>query len=173
MKIPEELLKPRRVDMSKIVVRQSKVHGTGVFAACDIKKGEKVIEYVGDIVTKAESDKIADEQLEKSEGHSKEGGVYIFELNKKYDINGNVSWNPARFINHSCDPNCETEGDDWHIWIEAMRDIKKGEELSYDYCYDIDNWEEHPCKCGAKNCVGYIVNEKLRGKLKEKVKKKK
>ncbi|MFH1802776.1 MAG: SET domain-containing protein-lysine N-methyltransferase [archaeon] len=154
-------------DASKIVVRSSKVHGNGVFAARDIAKGEKVIEYVGRIVTKDEADKIADEQLEKSNGHKDCGGVYIFELNKKYDLDGNVEWNPARYINHSCDPNCETEGDDEHIWIEAMRDIKKREELSYDYCYDLDNWDEHPCKCGASNCVGYIVNEKLRGKLEE------
>ncbi len=86
-------------------------------------------------------------------------------MNKKFDIDGNVSWNPARLINHSCDPNCETEGDDDHIWIEAMRDIKKGEELSYDYCFDVDDYEEHPCKCGSKNCCGFIVDEKKRGKL--------
>jgi len=165
---PKENRKP---NTSKIDVRKSKVHGSGVFAACDIKKGEKVIEYVGRIVTKDEAEDIADEQLEKSNGHKDCGGVYIFELNKKYDIDGNVSWNPARFINHSCDPNCETEGDDERIWVIALKAIKKGEELSYDYCYDIDNWDEHPCKCGAKSCVGYIVAEKLRGKIKRNVKK--
>jgi uncharacterized protein len=155
----------RHPNSSKIIVRKSKVHGNGVFAARDIKKGEKIIEYVGEIITKAEADERAEAQLEKSNGHKNCGGVYIFELNNKYDIDGNVSWNPARFINHSCDPNCETEGDDEHIWIEALKDIKKGEELNYDYCYDIDNWEDHPCKCGSKNCCGFIVAEKHRDKL--------
>lgn len=166
MEIPKELQGERKVDTSKIIVRKSKVHGTGVFAACDIKKGEKIIEYVGRIVSKEESEDIAQEQLERSEGHTKEGGVYIFELNDEYDIDGNVEWNPARYINHSCDPNCETEGDDWHIWIEALRDISKGEELSYDYCYDVEDWRDHPCRCGSENCFGFIVAEKLREKLK-------
>jgi len=161
-KKPEE---NRNVDTSKVVVGKSRVHGNGVFAACDIAKGEKVIEYVGRVVTKKEADKIADEQLEKSNGHKDCGGVYIFELNKKYDVEWNVEWNSARYINHSCEPNCETEGDDEHVWIEALRDIKKGEELGYDYCYDIDNWDEHPCECGASDCVGYIVAEKERGEL--------
>lgn len=160
----------RNPDASKIVVRKSKVHGTGVFAACDIKKGEKIIQYVGEIVTKAEAEKRCEEHLKKSNNHET-GGVYVFELNDKYDIDGNVEWNPARFFNHSCEPNCETEGSDEEIWIEALRDIKKGEELTYDYCYDIDNWEEHPCKCGAESCCGYIISEKLRDKVREKLKK--
>jgi len=170
MQIPKELLKPRKVKLSKVIVRKSKVHGTGVFAAKNLKKGERIIEYVGDIVTKKQSDKVAEEQLEKSANHTKDGGVYIFELNKRYDINGNVSWNSAKYINHSCEPNCETEGDDWHIWITALRDIKKGEELGYDYCYDIDNWQEHPCRCGSKSCVGFIIDEKLRGKVRKQLK---
>lgn len=147
-------------------IRASRIHGSGVFAKQDIKKGTRVIEYVGEKITKKESDKRCDEQLET--GKKTGGGiVYIFELNKKYDIDGNVPWNPARLINHSCDPNCEAEIDKGHIWIVAMRDIKKGEELSYDYGYDFDNWEEHPCRCGAKTCLGYIVAKRDRTKLKK------
>ncbi|MFH1425168.1 MAG: SET domain-containing protein-lysine N-methyltransferase [archaeon] len=147
-----------------IVVRDSKIHRMGVYAAKDIPKGTQIIEYVGKLITKKEADVIADEQYEKGES-GKEGHVYIFELNDKFDIDGNVPWNTARLINHSCEPNCETEGDDEHIWIGAMRDIKEGEELSYDYCYDIEDYEDHPCKCGGKSCVGYIVGEKYRRKL--------
>ena len=99
-------------------------------------------------------------------------GVYIFELNKKYDINGNVKWNTARFINHSCNPNAEASNDDGHIWIEALRDIKKGDEITYNYGYDLESFEEHPCKCGSANCVGYIVDKDLWPKL-EKLKKQK
>jgi SET domain-containing protein len=161
----ENVLGYKKVDASNVVVRRSKVHGIGVFAARNIKKGEKVIEYVGEWVTKKEAEKRADDQLKRSQGHTKDGGVYLFELNKKYDIDGNVSWNPARFINHSCDPNCESDGNSKEIWIEALRDIKKGEELSYDYGYDIDNWKDHPCRCGAENCVGYIIGEKDRKKV--------
>lgn len=148
-----------------VKVRKSGIHGNGVFAAKDIPKGTKIIEYVGNIVTKKEADKIVDRDLDAAKEDDSNGAVYVFELNKKQDIDGNVPWNTARLINHSCDPNCETEGDDKHIWIEAMRDIKKGEELSYDYCYDLDDFEEHPCGCGSDICVGFIVDEKKRAKL--------
>jgi uncharacterized protein len=144
-----------------IEVRYSSIHGKGVYAVKDIPKGTQIIEYVGDLITKEEADEIAGSQFEKGE-KGEEGHVYIFELNKTHDIDGNVSWNTARLINHSCEPNCETEGDDEHIWIEAMRDIKEGEELSYDYCYDVDDYEEHPCKCGSEKCFGYIIDEKKR-----------
>lgn len=162
----------RKAETSEwIEVRKSGVHGTGVFAAKKIPRGTKVIEYVGEKISKKESDKRADEVLDKAKKNPELGGVYIFELNKRWDIDGNVSWNTARFINHSCDPNCETEIEDGKIWIVAMKDIAKGEELSYNYGYDIDDFEEHPCNCGAKNCVGYILNEKFWGKLKKKVRK--
>lgn len=156
-----------------IVVKRSSIHSNGVFAKKDIPKGTKIIEYVGEKITKAESDKRADMILEDSKKCKEKGAVYIFQINKKYDIDGSVSWNTARFINHSCDPNCETEDDDGHIWIMAIKNIKKGEELSYDYCYDLDSYEDHPCRCGSKNCCGYIVVEGKRAKLKKMLEKKK
>lgn len=167
--IPDEGVE--QSDSEYIEVRDSKIHGKGVFASKNIKKGTKIIEYVGKLVTKEESDDIADEQLERALGNESEGAVYLFDLNKKWDINGNVEWNTARLINHSCDPNCETEGDDDHIWIQAMKDIKKGEELSYNYGYDLDDFEDHPCKCGSKKCIGYIADEKHWPKLKKKLEK--
>ncbi|HEY1171607.1 MAG TPA: SET domain-containing protein-lysine N-methyltransferase [Verrucomicrobiae bacterium] len=135
-----------KVDASKVEVRKSGIHDTGCFAACDIRKGEKVIEYVGPHMSKAESAK-----------QCEDGNVYVFTLNDAVDINGNVEWNPARFINHSCAPNCESENDDPHIWILAVRDIKAGEELTYNYGFDIEEYKDYPCNCGAKDCVGYMV----------------
>lgn len=152
--------------MSYIVVKKSKVHGTGVFAKIDIPAGSKIIEYVGRKISKSESDKVFDERYAKYKGN--EGiiaGVYLFELNKKYDIDGDVSWNDAKYINHSCDPNAETLNDKNHIWIVAIKDIKKGEEITYDYGYDLENYKDHPCYCGSKNCVGHIVGEEHRKKL--------
>jgi hypothetical protein len=110
--------------------------------------------------------------LEKSKGHTVDGGVYIFELNKRYDIDGNVPWNTARLINHSCDPNCETDIIKGKIWIIAAEDIKKGEELTYDYAFAFDeDYDEHTCKCGAKKCIGYIVSQDDWAKLRRRLKK--
>jgi len=156
-----------------IIIRNSKIHKKGVFAKKDIPKDAKVIEYIGEKITKKEAVKRSEKYLEKSKNHTKTGGVYIFELNKRYDIDGNFSWNPARLINHSCNPNCETEMIGQHIWFIALRDIKKGEEITCNYGYDLENYEEHPCRCGSVNCVGYIVSEKWRDKLKKKLAKKK
>jgi SET domain-containing protein len=73
-----------------------------------------------------------------------------------------VEWNPARLINHSCEPNCEAlTDDDNRIWIVAKRDIAAGEELTFNYNYDLEDFKEHPCQCGAQNCVGFIVAEEF------------
>jgi hypothetical protein len=82
---------------------------------------------------------------------------YIFSLDETYDLDGNVPWNPARFLNHSCEPNCEAEPDGGCIWIVARRDIRTGEEITFNYGYDLDDYREHPCRCGAADCAGYIV----------------
>lgn len=148
-------------------VKKSGIHNKGMFAKKNIPKGTYVIEYVGEKTTKKESDRRADIVLEKSKADVTKGAVYIFELNKRYDIDGNVKWNTARWINHSCNPNCEAVNDEGHIWIETKKDIRKGEEITYNYGYNLDNFEEHPCKCGSKNCVGYIVEENLWPKLKK------
>ena len=102
------------------------------------------------------------------------GMVYVFELNKKYDIDGGVARNYARFINHSCDPNCEVEINDNQIWISSIKRIKKGLELTYNYGYPFDSdFEEHICKCGTKKCVGYILSDDDWSKLKKTLNKKK
>ena len=87
--------------------------------------------------------------------------MYIFELNSKYDIDGSYLYNKARYINHSCNPNCEVDIIKNEIWISAIKIIKKSEELSYDYGYpfDKDDYQDHICRCGSKNCIGYIISQ--------------
>lgn len=153
-------------------VKKSKIHNTGIFAKKDIPKNTLIIEYKGEKITKKESEKRSDEILNESKKNKNKGAVYIFELNKKYDLDGNVPYNPARYINHSCEPNSESEIIDEKIWIRAIKNIKKGEEILYNYGYDIDNYEEHPCKCGKEKCIGYIASEDKWEKLKKKIKQK-
>ena len=90
-------------------VKKSKVHGTGVFAIENIKKGTLIIEYVGEKVTKKEGDIRSEKRINKYLNSKTPGSVYIFELNKRYDIDGSPRYNKARYINHSCSPNCEVE----------------------------------------------------------------
>ena len=88
-----------------------------------------------------------------------DGNFFVFTVTEEFDIDGAVDWNPARFINHSCAPNCEAQEEDEQIWIIALRDIRAGEELSFNYGYDLQDYEEHPCRCGAPQCLGYMVAE--------------
>ena len=147
--------------------KKSGIHNTGVFASKFIPRGTRIIEYVGERISKEESERRADVVLNHSKKFKEFGSVYIFELNKKFDIDGNVPYNTARFINHSCSPNCESEIIEGGVWIIALRDILEGEELTYNYGYDIDNFDEHPCFCGSPNCVGYIAVDDKWGKLKK------
>ena len=143
---------------------QSSIHGTGVYARSDIPSGTRIIEYVGERITKAEA--IRREQLRLQ--RQREGGddcVYIFELNGRHDLDGSTEGNVARLINHSCRPNCRTETIRGHIWIIAQRDISEGDELTFDYGYGYAEWRLHPCRCGTKGCPGYIVNAAQRWRV--------
>jgi SET domain-containing protein len=145
-------------------IRQSGIHNRGVFAARSIRKGERVIEYLGERISKAESERRARARIAEA---TRDGGgaVYIFTLNRRFDIDGNVEWNPARLINHSCHPNCEARIVRGRIWIVARRAIREGVELSYDYGFDLDSWQDHPCLCGTRKCAGFIVASRHRGRL--------
>lgn len=138
----------------KLEVRTSKIHRKGVFAALPIPKGERLIEYTGRRLTSAQTDRSRSD--------------YIFMLTKKIYIDGK---NTARYINHSCEPNCEAEIDRGHIWIKSFRDIKKGEELVYNYSYDLEESKDFPCACGTKRCAGFILEEASWAKLKKTQKK--
>ncbi|MFW5704611.1 MAG: SET domain-containing protein [Nanoarchaeota archaeon] len=141
-----------------IKLKNSKIHGKGIYAKKDIKKGTEIIEYLGKKISKEKSDEIYEEQFERHKNNpEKDGSVYTFTLDDKHDLDGNVWWNLAKYINHSCNPNCESEDGDGKIIIRAIKNIKKGEELSFNYGYDVENYKDHPCLCGSKNCVGHIV----------------
>jgi len=146
------------------IVKRSSIHNRGIFAKHDIPNDSPIIEYVGEKITKAESRRRGDALMEKSK---KTGcaAVYVFTLNKRYDIDGGKGRNPARYINHSCAPNCEAYIMRGRIWIYSLREIKAGEELTYNYGFDADTWDDHPCRCGSKRCIGYIVEEKQWPKL--------
>ncbi len=142
-------------------VRKSKVHGSGIFASENIAKGTKIIEYIGEKISKTEGDRRSEKRIKKYLHSKVSGSVYIFELNKKFDIDGSPKYNKARYINHSCHPNCEVEINRGHIWISSIKNIKKGDELSYDYGYEFDSedYKDHVCKCGSNNCIGYIISK--------------
>tara|TARA_X000000368_G_scaffold418448_1_gene418123 strand:- start:632 stop:1117 length:486 start_codon:yes stop_codon:yes gene_type:complete len=155
-------------------VKKSKVHGTGIFATQVIPKNTKVIEYIGEKVNRSEGDKRSEKRIKKFLNSKKTGSVYIFELNSKYDIDGSPLYNKARYINHSCDPNCEVDIIRGHIWISSIKKIKEGDELNYDYGYEFDqeDYKDHKCKCGSKNCIGYIISSDEWSKYKRFLKKK-
>jgi SET domain-containing protein len=155
-----------------IKVRKSKIHGSGVYAKKNIKKGTKIIDYLGLKITHKESEKLYEEMLAKHKKNPKKNAsVYTFTLDDNFDLNGDVWWNLAKYFNHSCNGNCEScSEEDGTITIYSLTNIKKGEELTYNYGYGVDNYKDHPCKCGSYNCVGYIVSQDEWKKL-EKLKK--
>tara|TARA_X000000368_G_scaffold356220_1_gene298200 strand:- start:492 stop:962 length:471 start_codon:yes stop_codon:yes gene_type:complete len=141
-------------------IKRSKIDNRGLYAATNIKKDTKIIEYKGKIITVKET--------ETNPKFDNDKAIYLFNLNKKYDLDGDFKYNTARLINHSCDPNCEVDGVGLKLWIYAVRYIKKNEELTYDYGFSFDkDYKDFPCRCGAKKCVGFIVNSQSRWRIKK------
>lgn len=151
----------------RYVARRSPIHGNGVFATAPIKKGEEIIEYKGTLMTHVEADELYGDGGET-------GHTFLFTLNDEYLIDANRKGNTARWINHGCAPNCravveesangDPRGD--RVLIEAIRDIKPGEELTYDYGITLDVphtarlkqlWK---CLCGAPDCTGTLLKPK-------------
>jgi len=140
-----------------IEVRRSRIHGSGVFALRRIRKGTTVVEYVGDRITHAAADeRYADK--DETDSHT-----FLFTVDSKTVIDAGRNGNEARFINHGCDPNCESSVRGRRIFIEAIRTIQPGEELFYDYQIgrdpdDADDVDDvFACRCGARNCRGSML----------------
>ena len=138
-------------------VTRSSVHGYGAFATRDIKKGETLDEYLGDRITHAQADKRYEDHDE-NDNHT-----FLFIVDKKTVIDAGIGGNDARFINHKCDPNCESEIKKGRVFIVATRKIAKGEELGYDYQIgrekdDPENVDEiYACRCGSPKCRGTML----------------
>jgi hypothetical protein len=139
---------PHPLDHPLVLFKLSRIHGIGGFAWVDLRKGQRIIEYMGPKISK-----------EKGLAELKQDNAYIFSLDEDYDIDGSVAWNPARYLNHSCVPNCEAAIVRQRIWLYARRRIVAGEELTYNYGHGLGGYEDRPCHCGASACVGFMVDE--------------
>ena len=146
--------------MTLYKIKKSNIDNKGLVAAKDIKKGSRIIEYKGKLILKKDS--------EDNPKFDNEKRIYIFEINRRYDLDGDFDFNTARLINHSCNPNCEVIGKGLKLWIKSIKDIKKGEELSYDYGFSFDeDFKNYPCRCNSSNCCGYIVRQESRWRIKK------
>jgi hypothetical protein len=140
-------------------VRESDIQGLGGFALRWIEAGERIVEYVGERISHDEADVRYDDD------DGKRHHTFLFTVDDDTVIDAAVDGNEARFINHSCDPNCEAVDRRGRIFIESLRDIAPGEELFYDYNFELDEpitpalKKRYPCHCGAPNCRGTILVE--------------
>lgn len=145
-----------------LIIRSSDIHAAGCYTTTNIRKGTRVVEYTGPRISKKEADDIY-------EGRPT---TYLFGLRDgRVVIDGHGT---AMFINHSCDPNCETDEIDDRVWVIAIRNIKAGEELTYDYMlYDGAEDDAAPCYCGSPKCRGTMYSpEEIRRQKRLKRKKK-
>ena len=142
-------------------IRRSGVHGKGAFALKDIRKGTRLVEYVGENITPAESDR------RYNDTKVKDHHTFLFSVDNRKVIDATYGGNESRFINHSCDPNCNAVIEKRRVYIEANRTIRKGEELAYDYNYERTpkttkaDEKLYKCLCGSPNCRGTIVSAKV------------
>jgi uncharacterized protein len=158
--MPRTTKTSKPVPMSPLLtVYDSPIHGRGVRALVGIKKGSRVIEYLGERVSHAEADRRYDLKGE-DDGHT-----FLFIASDRTVIDAGVDGNEARYINHSCAPNCETVIERSRVYIEAIRDIKPGDELGYDYQLTWESTDDptelanYACRCGAKRCRGTMLDK--------------
>lgn len=141
-------------------IRSSHIQGRGVFAKRRIRAGQKIIEYTGERISNAEADRRYDDES------MRRHHTFLFTLDKKTVVDGNRQGSDARYINHSCDPNCEAVIEKGRIWIYARRNIQPGVELAYDYQYERTGSTEdekfYECRCGSPKCRGTIMKPRRR-----------
>ncbi len=136
---------PKATPLPKILRKRSKLHGLGVFAMEPINKNRRIIDYAGELITNKQSESREDRYLKK-------GCIWVFRVNRAWSRDAHVGGNDARFINHSCTPNCwiDVVGKTKTIWIRASKAIAKGEELVYDYNTEGDKVIPCLCRPGCK-----------------------
>ena len=141
-------------------IRESPIQGLGAFATRRIPAGVRLIEYAGERLTPAQAD--ARYPDEPGERHH----TFLFAIDDAWVVDAAVDGNDARWINHSCEPNCDAVVDDGRIWIETIRDVEPGEELAYDYAYELEERHtpaakrRYPCNCGSGRCRGTLLTRK-------------
>jgi SET domain-containing protein len=151
---------PKPVGGRRIQVRRSGVHGKGMYAVEPLKKGEVLIEYKGEIISWDEA--LRRHPHDPADPHH----TFYFHIDDERVIDAKYGGNAARWINHSCAPNCEADEADGRVFIKALRNIKAGEELFYDYGLVIDERytpklkKQYECRCGARNCRGTMLSPK-------------
>lgn len=151
-------------------IRRSKIQGRGAFATENIRKGKRLIEYLGEPISHQEADKRYDDDDAAGRHHT-----FLFILDDDTVLDARKTRCDAKYLNHACDPNCETVIEDGHIWIDAIKPIKTGEELVYDYQFEFDDEYDgediryYACRCGTATCRGTII--KVPAYLKSTVKK--
>lgn len=150
---------PAAIATSPLVeARNSPIHGKGVYALQPIRKGTRIIEYLGERISHAEADARYEVKGD-DDGHT-----FLFIASNRTVIDAGVNGNDARFINHHCNPNCETEIENSRVFINAIRDIKPGEELGYDYQLTWESTDDpaelalYECRCGARKCRGTMLD---------------
>jgi len=167
----EARLASGRPSSRRIQMRRSDVHGNGVFAVQDLAEGETLIEYKGEVISWKEA------LRRHPHDPTQPNHTFYFHIDDGRVIDGNVKGNDARWINHSCEPNCEADEVDGRVYIKALRNIAAGEELNYDYGLIIDEpytpklLSEFPCWCGSEQCRGTLLTPKDEDEEKKKKKK--
>lgn len=152
--------KPATPRSRRLQVRQSGVHGKGVFAVAPIAKGELVIEYKGEVITWKEA--------LRRHPHDPDdpNHTFYFHIDDGHVIDGKHHGNAAKWINHSCNPNCEADEEEGRVFVKALRRIAAGEELNYDYALMLEGRhtakvkKEYECRCGSRNCRGTMLAPK-------------
>jgi hypothetical protein len=162
-------MKPTAAASPFFLVRRSKIHGTGVFARKAIAKGTRLVEYAGARLSHAEADRRYENKAY-DDNHT-----FLFTVDSRTVIDGGDGGSDARFINHSCAPNCETVIENKRVYVETIRPIGKGDEICYDYMIERDASDPpdidviFACRCGAPNCRGSMLLPAKKPKKRRKV----